>query len=87
MANLKKLKQRAIEQRPSPNDISDLLSLRDNFVYSVLLNTKYKDEIEGYSPVELSSWLKEHQIYNDYDLIRMAVGVDDDNYKEEEDGE
>lgn len=79
MANLKKLKQRAIEQRPSPNDISDLLSLRDNFVYSVLLNTKYKDEIEGYSPVELSSWLKEHQIYNDFDLIQLTIDTDEDN--------
>ena len=79
MANLKKLKQRAIEQRPSPNDISDLLSLRDNFVYSVLLNTKYKNEIEGYSPVELSSWLKEHQIYNDFDLIQLTIDTDEDN--------
>lgn len=79
MANLKKLKQRAIEQRPSPNDISDLLSLRDNFVYSVLLNTKYKDEIEGYSIVELSNWLKEHQIYNDFDLIQLTIDTDEDN--------
>lgn len=79
MANLKKLKQRAIEQRPSPNDISDLLSLRDNFVYSVLLNTKYKDEIEGYSIVELSNWLKEKQIQNDYDLIQLTIDTDEDN--------
>lgn len=73
MANLKKLKQRAIEQRPSPNDISDLLSLRDNFAYSVLLNTKYKDEIEGYSIVELSNWLKEKQIQSDYDLLQLTI--------------
>lgn len=79
MANLKKLKQRAIEQRPAPNDISDLLSLRDNFVYSVLLNTKYKDEIEGYSIVELSNWLKEKQIQNDYDLIQLTIDTDEDN--------
>ena len=79
MANLKKLKQRAIEQRPAPNDISDLLSLRDNFAYSVLLNTKYKDEIEGYSPVELSSWLKQHEIYSDYDLIQLTIDTDEDN--------
>lgn len=79
MANLKKLKQRAIEQRPTPNDISDLLSLRDNFVYSVLLNTKYKDEIEGYSIVELSNWLKEKQIQNDYDLIQLTIDTDEDN--------
>lgn len=84
MANLKKLKQRAIEQRPAPNDISDLLSLRDNFAYSVLLNTKYGQEIEGYSIVEMGNWLKEKQVYNDFDLIRMAVGVDDNNYTDED---
>lgn len=79
MANLKKLKRMAIERRPAPNDISDLLSLRDNFAYSVLLNTKYKDEIEGYSIVELSNWLKEKQIQNDYDLIQLTIGVEEDN--------
>lgn len=86
MANLKKLKQRAIEQRPSPNDIASYESLKDNFVYSLLINSKYGQEIEGYSIVEMGNWLKEKQVYNDFDLIRMAVGVDDDNYKEEEDG-
>lgn len=79
MANLKKLKQRAIEQRPSPNDIASYESLRDNFAYSVLLNTKYKDEIEGYSIVELSNWLKEKQIQNDYDLIQLTIDTDEDN--------
>lgn len=77
LKDIRKMK-RAIQPKPV-DDISDLLSLRDNFAYSVLLNTKYKDEIEGYSPVELSSWLKEHQIYNDFDLIQLTIDTDEDN--------
>lgn len=77
LKDIRKMK-RAIQPKPV-DDISDLISLRDNFAYSVLLNTKYKDEIEGYSPVELSSWLKEHQIYNDYDLIQLTIDTDEDN--------
>lgn len=77
LKDIRKMK-RAIQPKPV-EDISDLLSLRDNFAYSVLLNTKYKDEIEGYSPVELSSWLKEHQIYNDFDLIQLTIDTDEDN--------
>ncbi len=76
MANLRKLKRMAIEQRPAPNDISNILSLKDNFAYSVLLNTKYKDEIEGYSIVELSNWLKEKQIQNDYELLQLTIEED-----------
>lgn len=83
MANLKKLKQRAIEQRPTPNDITSYESLKTNFAYSLLINSKYGQEIEGYSIVEMSNWIKEKQVYNDFDLIRMAVGVDEDNYIEE----
>lgn len=79
MANLKKLKQRAIEQRPTPNDITSYESLKTNFAYSILVNTKYRDEIEGYSIVELSNWLKEHQIQNDYDLIQLTIDTDEDN--------
>ena len=77
LKDIRKMK-RAIQPKPV-EDISDLLSLRDNFAYSVLLNTKYKDEIEGYSPVELSSWLKQHEIYSDYDLIQLTIDTDEDN--------
>lgn len=77
LKDIRKMK-RAIQPKPV-EDISDLLSLRDNFVYSVLLNTKYKDEIEGYSIVELSNWLKEKQIQNDYDLIQLTIDTDEDN--------
>lgn len=77
LKDIRKMK-RAIQPKPV-DDISDLLSLRDNFAYSVLLNTKYKDEIEGYSIVELSNWLKEKQIQNDYDLIQLTIDTDEDN--------
>ena len=79
MANLRKLKRMAIEQKPAPNDIASCASLKDNFAYSILVNTKYKDEIEGYSIVELSNWLKEKQIQNDYDLIQLTIDTDEDN--------
>ena len=77
LKDIRKMK-RAIQPKPV-DDISDLLSLRDNFAYSVLLNTKYKDEIEGYSIVELSNWLKEKQMQNDYDLIQLTIDTDEDN--------
>lgn len=73
MANLRKLKQMAIEQRPAPNDISNILSLKDNFAYSLLINTKYRSEIEGYSIVELSNWIKAKGLLSDYDLLQLIV--------------
>ena len=79
MANLKKLKPRAIEQRPTPNDITSYESLKTNFAYSVLVNTKYKQEIEELSVEQLSRWLKEKQIQNDYDLIQLTIDTDEDN--------
>lgn len=78
MANLKKLKQRALEQKPTPNDITSYESLKTNFAYSLLINSPYGAEIEGYSIVELSNWIKAKQIYNDVDLIRMAVGIEEE---------
>ena len=71
MANLKKLKQRAIEQRPAPTDITSYESLKDNFAYS-LLNSKY-NEIQGYSVVELSKWLQAKGLQSDYDLLELIV--------------
>lgn len=78
MANLKKLKRKAIEQRPAPNDISNILSLKDNFAYS-LLNSKYS-EIQGYSVVEMSNWIKAKGLQSDYDLLELIV---EDNYTKE----
>lgn len=71
MANLKKLKRMAIEQKPAPNDITSLQSLKDNFAYS-LLNSKYS-EIQGYSVVEMSNWLQAKGLQSDYDLLELIV--------------
>lgn len=80
MANLKKLKQRAIEQRPTPNDITSYESLKTNFAYSLLINTSYKEQIEGFSPVEMGNWIKAKGLQSDYDLLELVV---EDNYTKE----
>ena len=74
MANLKQLKKKALEQTPAIKDITSEKSLQDNFVYSLLINTKYRQEIEGCSVVELSNFLKEKGITNDYQLYKMLFG-------------
>ena len=71
MANLKQLKKKALEQTPAIKDITSEKSLQDNFVYSLLINTKYSQEIEGFSVVELSKWLQEHNIKTDFDLYSL----------------
>ena len=71
MANLKQLKKKALEQTPAIKDITSEKSLQDNFVYSLLINTKYRQEIDGFSTVELSKWLKNKGIQNDYQLYNM----------------
>lgn len=79
MASKRKLKEltKELRKRHIPQGaIWDLNSLGDNFAYSILVNTKYKDEIEGYSIVELSNWLKEKQIQNDYDLLQLTIEED-----------
>lgn len=77
LKDIRKMK-RAIQPRPV-DDISAISSLQDNFAYSILVNTKYKDEIEGYSIVELSNWLKKNNITSDYDLIQLTIDADEDN--------
>ena len=71
MANLKKLKQQALQQTPAIKDITSEKSLQDNFVYSLLINTKYRQEIEGFSVIELSKWLQDKGITNDYQLYSL----------------
>ena len=71
MANLKQLKKKALEQTPAIKDITSEKSLQDNFVYSLLINTKYRQEIEGFSVIELSKWLQEHNIKTDFDLYSL----------------
>ena len=72
MANLKQLKKKAQQSRPAIRNIKDIKSLQDNFIYSLLINTKYGEQIQNYSPVELSKWLKEQPaIQSDYDIFKM----------------
>ena len=72
MANLKQLKKKAQQTRPAIHDLNDVKSLQDNFIYSLLINTKYGEQIQNYSPVELSKWLKEQPaIQSDYDIFKM----------------
>ena len=72
MANLKQLKKKAQQTRPAIRDLKDVKSLQDNFIYSLLINTKYGEQIENYSPVEMSKWLKEQPaIQSDYDILHM----------------
>ena len=71
MANLKQLKKKALQQSPTIKDITSEKSLQDNFVYSLLINTKYRQEIEGFSVIELSKWLQDKGITNDYQLYNM----------------
>ena len=71
MANLKQLKKKALEQTPAIKDITSEKSLQDNFVYSLLINTRFGQEIQGFSVVELSSWLKDKGITNDYQLYSL----------------
>lgn len=74
LKDIRKIK-RAIQPKPV-EDISELLSLKDNFAYSILVNTKYKDEIEGYSIVELSNWLKKNNITSDLELLQLTIKED-----------
>jgi len=86
MASKKKLKALTEELRKvhiPQGDISDINSLADNFIYSLLINSAYGEEIQGYSPVELSNWLKKKNLVNDYDVLNLILN----NTEEVQDGE
>lgn len=83
MASKRKLKEltKELRKRHIPQGaIWDLNSLGDNFAYSVLVNTKYKEQIEGFSIIELSQWLQKNNIRSDFDLLQLILG---DNYNKE----
>ena len=88
MASKKKLKALTEELRKvhiPQGDISDINSLADNFIYSLLINSAYGEEIEGMSVIELSQWLQQRNLINDYDVLELILGTN--NTKEEQDGE
>ena len=71
MSKIKRLTNELQRQYRPTQDISSLDSLQDNFVYSLLVNSQYGDEIAGFSVVELSNWIKEKGITNDYQLYSL----------------
>lgn len=84
MASKKKLKALTEELRKvhiPQGDISDLNSLADNFIYSLLIHSDIGQEIEGMSVVELSQYLQKRNLINDYDVLELILGT---NYIEED---
>ena len=83
MASKRKLKELAKELRKRhipQGTISDLESLSDNFIYSLLINSSYGEQVEGMSVIELSQWLQKRNLVNDYDVLELILGT---NYTEE----
>lgn len=88
MASKKKLKAMAQELKRvhiPQSAIWNLNSLSDNFIYSLLINSPYGEQIRGMSVVELSLWLQKNNLVNDYNVLELILG---DNYtKEVQDGQ
>lgn len=61
--------------------IWDLESLNDNFIYSLLINSQYAEQVEGMSVVELSQYLQKRNLVNDYEVLELILG---NNYTEED---
>ena len=79
MASKKKLKElaRELRKRHIPQGtIWDLDSLADNFIYSLLINSDIGQEIEGMSVIELSQWLQQRNLINDYDVLELILNND-----------
>ena len=74
MSKIKRLTKELQRQYRPTQDISSLDSLQDNFVYSLLVNSQFADEIAGFSVVELSQFLQNKGITNDYQLYNMLFG-------------
>lgn len=76
MASKKKLKAMAQELKRihiPQGTIWELDSLADNYIYSLLINSPYGQEVQGMSVVELSQWLQKHNLINDYDVLELIV--------------
>lgn len=83
MASKRKLKEltKELRKRHIPQGaIWDLNSLADNFIYSLLINSSYGEQIRGMSVVELSLWLQKNNLVNDYNVLELILG---DNYTKE----
>ena len=71
MSKIKRLTKELQRQYRPTQDISSLDSLQDNFVYSLLVYSQYGEEVAGFSVIELSKWLQDKGITNDYQLYNM----------------
>ena len=70
MSKISKVTKQLKKQYKPVLDISDVSSLGDNFIYSILINSKHSEEIQGLSPIELSKWLQDKGLKTDYEVLQ-----------------
>ena len=73
MSKISKITKQLQKQYKPVLDISDVKSLEDGFVLALLQNSKYAEEVAGFSPIEISGWLKEKGIKTDFDLYSLIL--------------
>ena len=71
MSKISKITKQLQKQYKPVLDISDVKSLEDGFVLAILKNSKFGEEVAGFSIIELSKWLQEHNIKTDFDLYSL----------------
>ena len=71
MSKISKITKQLQKQYKPVLDISDVKSLEDGFVLALLKNSKYGQEVAGFSVIELSKWLQEHNIKTDFELYSL----------------
>ena len=72
MSKISKITKQLQKQYKPVLDISDVKSLEDGFVLALLQNSKFGEEVAGFSPIEISGWLKEKGIKTDFDLYSLV---------------
>lgn len=80
--HLKALTEELRKRHIPQGTIWELDSLSDNFIFSLL---KGYAPIEGFSIIELSEYLKKHNLVNDFDVLELIVEQNNIN-KEVQDG-
>ena len=71
MSKISKITKQLQKQYKPVLDISDVKSLEDGFVLAILKNSKFGEEVAGFSPIEISGWLKEKGIKTDFELYSL----------------
>lgn len=71
MSKISKVTKQLKKQYKPVGDISDIQSLEDGFVMATLQNSKYGQQVAGFSVIELSKWLQEHNIKTDFELYSL----------------